>query len=45
MGDTEAVISEQECQCSLQWDWAVGVSGGAERKTRRIAEFYDKEWY
>jgi hypothetical protein len=28
MGDTEAVLSEQECQCSLQWAWAVGVELG-----------------
>ena len=41
----EAVLSEQKCQCSLQWAGAIGVSGGAGWRTLRIAESYDKEWY
>lgn len=28
MGSIEVVLSEQECQCSLQWAWAIRVSGG-----------------
>jgi hypothetical protein len=23
----EAVLSKPECHCSLQWAWAIGVSG------------------
>jgi hypothetical protein len=41
----EAVLSEQKCQCDLQWAGAIGVSGGAGRRTRRMAKSYDKEWY
>jgi hypothetical protein len=41
----EAVLSEQKCQCGLQWAGAIGVGGGAGWRTRRIAESYDKEWY
>ena len=41
----EAVLSEQKCQCGLQWAGAIGVSGSARWRTRRIAESYDKEWY
>jgi hypothetical protein len=41
----EAALSEQKCQCGLQWAEAIGVRGGAGWRTRRIAESYDKEWY
>jgi hypothetical protein len=28
MGGMEAVLSEQKCQCGLQWAGAIGASGG-----------------
>ena len=41
----ETVLSEQTCQCDLQWAGAIGVPAGAGWGTRRIAECYNKEWY
>ena len=45
MVSMEVVLSEEKCQCGLQWTGVIGVSGGAGWRTRRIAECYNKEWY
>jgi len=36
----EAILSEQKCQCGLQWAGAIGVSGGAgsQSLTKRAIE-------